>query len=106
MQAGRLGDWIIFQKKAYNTDQTVYWVEDFGTWAEFQPLSANSIQTNLDQTDMSQLQARFLIRFRRDVHSTTHRISFDSKIWNILEPIPDRKRTMLTIDAQWTDPPE
>lgn len=105
MQPARLRETLIFERKSVDSANQTTWAEHFRTRGEYRPIGATAVQDNLDGTILSRIMAQFIIRYRDDVSSTSHRIRFSNKIWSILEPIPDLKVRMLTIDASWTDPP-
>jgi len=102
---GLLRDRILYEIKTVNpaTNETT-WAEDSTEWANCQLISSDSVQTNLDGTELTRQSIHIEHRYRSDIHATSHRIRFDDKIWAILEPIHDQKRTMLMVDATWVDP--
>lgn len=77
----------------------------FTVWAEYQGLTSDeSAQPDIGRPPaldkrISRITARFLIRYRADIHAATHQIVYDGKTWNISEPIHDRRRTMSLIEA-------
>jgi head-tail adaptor len=105
MQPARLRETLIFERKSVDSANQTTWGEHFRTRGEYRPIAATPVQDNMDGTIISRITAQFIIRYRSDVSSTSHRIRFAEKIWNILEPIQDPKYRLLTIDASWIDPP-
>lgn len=102
---GLLRDRILYELKTINpiTNDTTW--SDYATeWANCQYVSSDSIQSNLDATEITRQALHVEHRYRSDIHAGTHRIRFDGKIWNIVEPIHDQRRTMLMVDATWIDP--
>lgn len=100
MQAGRLSDRVIFQKPVVTNPggyRTVTWEDDFVVPAEVQ-IQAETL-------------ARFVIRYRTtgdengnevQISAKTHRIVWEGKIFHITSAPHDRKRTQLTIDADFS----
>lgn len=102
---GLLRDRILYEIKSVDpTTNDVTWSEYATEWANCQYVSSDSVQTNLDGTELTRQALHVEHRYRSDIHATTHRIIFDSRIWAIVEPIHDQKRTMLMVDATWIDP--
>lgn len=89
MKAGRLAqERLLFQIPVVTTPggyRTVTWTDDFKVPAEV-------------QRD-TELIARFIIRYRSGITPDSHRIIWGDWIWTITNIVHDRKRTMLTIDA-------
>jgi hypothetical protein len=108
MQPARLRETVIFERKSVDSANQTTWSEHFRTRGEYRPLAPTLVQDNLDGTIIGRIGAQFIIRYdvvSKTVSSTSHRIRFENKLWQILEPIHDLKYRQLTIDASWTDPP-
>lgn len=88
MNAGRLSDRVVFQ--AHGTTGSgesfaVTWTDDFTVWSEV-------------RRD-SELIAQFIIRYRSGVTPASHRLIWEGTVWRITSVVHDRRRTMLTINA-------
>lgn len=85
--AGRLSDRVDFELKTIThnaNDQNVgTWAYSFTEWAQ--------------ATITSETSAQFVIRYRSVITPATHRILFNGSYWTIIDPVPDQRRTILTI---------
>jgi len=85
---------ILFQKPVVTTPngfRTVTWTDDFRDWADIQ--------------QSTEFVCRFTVRYRPDIYGqdertpASHQIIWDGKIWTITNAVPDRRRSILTIDS-------
>lgn len=89
IRAGRLSDKIVFELQTFIESaagqQVGTWAYSFTTWAE--------------ATINSETSAQFVIRWRDGITPLTHRILFNGSYWTIIDPVPDHRRTILTINC-------
>lgn len=97
VNAGRLNDLIVFHLKTFtvnaNGQSVGTWASSFSEWAE--------VQRN------SETSCRFIIRHRltatsERISAENSRIVHDGSIWSVINSVPDLKRTMLIIDADFS----
>jgi hypothetical protein len=95
MNAGKLRDWLVFERRVV-TDlnngggSRINWVNDidFSTWG--------SAERTTEQN------ARFIRRYREGIGPSTYRIIWGGAIWLITSAVHDDRRTMLTIDSDFS----
>lgn len=92
MQAGRLSDLVQFQKRVItelaNGGKSMTWADDFKEFVE-----ANRT---------SETNCLFTMRYRSDITPASHRLIFDGTIWEITSATHDLRRSMLTIDSDFS----
>lgn len=91
MMAGRLSDLLVFEARTVtvvNEQNVISWTTGFTIKGEAQR--------------SSETLARFIIRYRPGIGPDTHRIIWDGAIFNITSAVHNRKRTMLTIDCDFS----
>jgi head-tail adaptor len=97
MQAGRLSDLLIFEKKIRTPNalnqQIITWSSSaaqgtFTEWAEV--------------TRQSETAARFVIRYKEGITPDSHRITWDGVVWLIVSVVHDRRRTMTIIESDFS----
>lgn len=91
--AGRLSDKIEFELKTFttiNADAVGPGAAHLGSWAY-------SFTEWAQATILSETSAQFVIRYRSAITPATHRILFNGSYWTIIDPVPDQRRTILTI---------
>lgn len=81
-------DRILFEERHVTDAGNITWGDGFTAWGEVQRISETS--------------ARFYIRYRSDITPSSHRIVHFGAIWLIASAVPDHKRTMLTIDSDFS----
>lgn len=107
MKIGQLREFITFERNVMLSPPTnrfgepiPNWTFDFDTWARVQRLGSKEFP--FMQKRHSQTTARFIIRYQTGIDPAVHRILHDDKIWDITDPIPDERRTILEIEASET----
>lgn len=92
MRAGTLSDRITFQARSVTGEgetRAITYVDAFTVAAEPQRTS----ETN----------CRFIIRYRSGIGPETHRIIWDGVRWNITSAVHDLRKTMLTVDCDFSE---
>lgn len=97
VNAGRLTDLLVFQLKTITVNgqgqSSPAWGVGFNEWGEAQR--------------QSEQNCRFIIRHRltttgERISAENSRIVYDDSIWTITNSVPDRQRTMLIIDSDFS----
>lgn len=99
MAAGPKSDLVVFEVKTITVNaegQSIgVWATAFEAWAEVQRQSTQS--------------CRFVIWYRGSLTPeqianmpATHRLIFEGKLYNITNALPDRKRSEITIDSDFS----
>jgi len=93
MRAGELQDLIVFERRVISPGGLETWTLDFED------------KSRADR--LSETAARFIIRYRKtgdgsEINAESHRILWDGVIWHIASAVHDRRRTMLTIDCDFS----
>lgn len=92
IEAGRLTDRLVFELRILTLNAVGQYVESWGPgfteWGEAQR--------------QSEQNCRFIIRWRDGITPATYRILYFDSIWTINNAVPDRKRTILIIDSDFS----
>lgn len=94
MDAGALSERLNFEKRIItrapdpSVPDEVAWQHDF--------FEAG------DASRSGELSARFVVRYRPNITPATHRVVWDGAIWHIVGIDPDRRRTQLTINCDFS----
>ena len=101
MESGKLRDLLTFQVLTQIQDEfgasVDTWADAFRDWGEYQGVGSREFP--MSQKRQTETTARFIIRYRSGIHADSWRILFDGKIWDIVEPLHDLQRSLLTIEA-------
>jgi len=92
VKGGRLSDRLVFEKRTLTLNAagqtTITWTTGFTVWGEAQR--------------QSEQNCRFIIRYKSGIGPDTYRILFFNAIWTITSAVPDHKKTMLTIESDFS----
>lgn len=107
MNIGKLREFVTFERNVMLSPPTdrkgaiiPNWVFDFETWARVHRVGSKEFP--FLQKRHSTTTAKFIIRYRTGIDPALNRILHDGKIWDITDPIPDERRTILEIEASET----
>lgn len=91
--AGNLSDLVTFEARSLTQNaagqMVATWGTGFSAWCEV--------------TRHSEINARFATHYRPGVTPVSHRMIWDGAIWNIHSVVHDRKRSMLTIESDFSE---
>jgi hypothetical protein len=97
MNAGLLRDRLIFEKR----------ILTYVNELRYERWSAEDDDDGFEAFGEVQQQSetvcRFIVRYRAGVRPNTYRIIWNDVIWRITSAVYDRKNTMITIDADFTE---
>src|SRR5262245_43400582 len=91
MNVGRRSDLITFELRTLTVNEQQHvesWSFAFKQWAE--------------AIRQSETVARFTIPYKADIRPNTHRIVWESSVWNITNEVHDQKRTVTIIDCDFS----
>lgn len=101
MDAGLLNRRIVIEERQTEDDEfgepIEKWLPVAKVWANYRPTRGNEGYAAAQR--FAEVQAKFHIRFRRDV-TPTHRIAFDGRLWDIIEVLETGLREGLDILAK------
>ena len=104
MNPGAMDRRILIQRATVTRDDvggvTETWVDQFSVWAEIPRQSGN--ESVIADADRGQETRQFRIRYRKGIAADTHRISYQSKIYDIRHIAEEMGRqNRLLITAVW-----
>jgi SPP1 family predicted phage head-tail adaptor len=104
MNPGAMDRRIIIQRSVVTRDAvggvTETWEDQFSVWAEIPRQAGN--ESAIADADRSQETRQFRIRYRTGIASNTHRVSYQSKIYDIRHIQEEMGRSnRLLITAVW-----
>lgn len=97
MSSGRFSDLVTFQERVVTftgETPTITWPVGFQEW--------------VDAERTTETACRFTMRYRKspegaEIAPDTHRIIWESIIWNLTSVVHDRRRRLITIDCDFSE---